>query len=297
MVNERSLRFQSGNRLPPTFRPPPKFTPPPPRFVAPPPRFVPPPPRFVPPPPTFRPIGSADAIERRAAAVPPPNFRPAGISSNPDTAERQLAARAAAAANNTPPPLFRSSPPSYPSSNSNPSSANVSTSATTTSSSTVQTPPPAPTPPPPRFLPPPAIAPKIKAAPIDTVLFNDDAVPKELVAKLLFEDIAGQELLTISRHDTVNGQDVSYSVIDNLKDIQREYNPKNIAKIRGTSEETFNNFAIDLSKKIPSNVSSQTGSNIYLNSTGDIIIELINVASDERVEIEITSSGTIEEIG
>ena len=37
------------------------------------------------------------------------------------------------------------------------------------------------------------------------------------------------------------------------------------------------------------------GSNVYFNSSGDLIIELVNLNSDEQVEVQISLSGTIYE--
>lgn len=149
-----------------------------------------------------------------------------------------------------------------------------------------------PTPPPPP--PPPA---KIKVAPIDTVLFNDDAVPAEIIADLLFEQIGGQELLTIARNDTVNGQSVLYQPIKNIDIIQQQYNSNNLLRIRDTIGTIFGNFAIRLSEKIPQVGNGPSGSNIYLDAEKNIVIEFININPDEQVEIQITSSGTIYEVG
>ena len=59
----------------------------------------------------------------------------------------------------------------------------------------------------------PAAAAAIKTALIDTVEFVDETLSAELLLDLLFEDVGGQELLTIARNDTVNGQDVVLSLI------------------------------------------------------------------------------------
>jgi len=150
--------------------------------------------------------------------------------------------------------------------------------------------PPSPPPPPPE----PGV-PAIKTAPIDTVLFNDDLVDQNILADLLFEDVGGQEILTISRYDTVNGQDVSYKPIKNLDLIQQEYNPNNLVKLQATSDRIFANFPIKLADKIPVVGNGPNGENIYLDSTGSIVIELINMLGDEQVEVQIASSGTIYE--
>jgi hypothetical protein len=149
-----------------------------------------------------------------------------------------------------------------------------------------------PTPPPP---PPPP--PKIKVAPIDTVLFDDDAVPKEIIADLLFESIGGQEILTIARHDTVNGQTVLYQPIKNINILQQQYNPNNLLKLRDTSNTIFGNFTINLASKIPQVGNGTGGANTYLDAVGDLVIEFVSLANDELVEVQITSSGTIYEAG
>ena len=161
------------------------------------------------------------------------------------------------------------------------------------SSVVVVNPQPSYSPPPP----PPPPPPKIKVAPIDTVLFDDDAVPKEIIADLLFEDIGGQEILTIARHDTVNGQTVLYQPIKNINILQQQYNPNNLLKLRDTSDTIFGNFTINLSAKIPQVGNGTNGANTYIDSDGNIVIEFISLNADELVEVQLTSSGTIYEAG
>ena len=142
-------------------------------------------------------------------------------------------------------------------------------------------------------LPPP---PPVKTAPIDTVLFNDDELPIEVMTDLIFENIGGQELINIARNDIINGQQVSYQPIKNLSSIQQQYNPNNILSVQSTSDKYFANFPIKLENKIPQTGTGPNGKHIYLDSTnGNLVIEAVNIESDEQVEIEITVSGTIYE--
>ncbi len=139
--------------------------------------------------------------------------------------------------------------------------------------------------------------PPAKTAPIDTVLFDDDSVPIEVMADLIFENIGGQELINIARNDIINGQKVSYSPIKNLTSIQQQYNPNNIVSLQSTSDKYFANFPIDIDKKIPNQGNGPAGSNVYIEeSTGDLIIETINIESDEQVDVQIAISGTIYEV-
>lgn len=139
-------------------------------------------------------------------------------------------------------------------------------------------------------------APPVKTAPIDTVLFNDEQVPIEVMSDLIFEDIGGHELINIARNDIVNGQDISYQPIKNLTSLQQQYNPNNILSVQSTSDKYFSNFAIKLENKTPNVGNGPFGSNVYIDPlTGNMVVDAINLETDEQIEIEITLSGTIYE--
>ena len=139
-------------------------------------------------------------------------------------------------------------------------------------------------------------APPVKTAPIDTVLFNDEQVPIEVMSDLIFEDIGGHELINIARNDIINGQDISYQPIKNLTSLQQQYNPNNILSVQSTSDKYFSNFAIKLENKTPNVGNGPFGSNVYIDPlTGNMVIDAINLETDEQIEIEITLSGTIYE--
>lgn len=136
----------------------------------------------------------------------------------------------------------------------------------------------------------------VLTAPIDTILYNEEATPVEIMTDLLFENIGGQELVNIARNDTVNGQTVIYQPIKNLSSIQQEYNPNNIVSLQSTSDKYFQNFSIKFEGKVPNVGNGPNGSHIYIDpQTGDLIIEAINIQEGEQIQVEITSSGTIYE--
>lgn len=138
--------------------------------------------------------------------------------------------------------------------------------------------------------------PPVKTAPIDTVLFDDEGLDIEVIEDLIFENIGGHELINIARNDIVNGQQVSYQPIKNLSSIQQQYNPNNILSLQSTSDKYFANFSIKLENKIPDPGTGPSGAYVYLdNDTGDLIIEAINLETDEQIQVEITTSGTIYE--
>lgn len=134
----------------------------------------------------------------------------------------------------------------------------------------------------------------VLTAPIDTILFNDETLPVEIMADLLFENIGGQELINIARNDTVNGQPIIYQPIKNLSTIQQQYNPNNIVSLQATSDKYFQNFSIKFDTKVPNVGNGPNGDHVYIDTqTGDLIIEVINIEDGEQVQVEITSSGTI----
>jgi hypothetical protein len=137
--------------------------------------------------------------------------------------------------------------------------------------------------------------PAVKTSTIDNILFDQDLFPEELLYELLYEDISGQELISISRSDIINGQKILYQPIKNLSSIQQQYNPNNILSLQQTSNTYFAGFSINLEDKIPNEGNGLNGETVYIDSAGELIIELINLNPDEQVEIQIALSGTIYE--
>ena len=136
----------------------------------------------------------------------------------------------------------------------------------------------------------------VLTAPIDTILFNDDSVPIEIMSDLIFENIGGQELINIARTDTVNGQTILYQPIKNLTAVQQQYNPNNIVSLQSTSDKYFQNFSIKFDEKVPTTGTGPGGSHVYIDpETGELVVEAVNMAEDEQIELEITISGTIYE--
>jgi len=136
----------------------------------------------------------------------------------------------------------------------------------------------------------------IKTATPDIILFDDDLVPIEIMTDLIFEDIGGQELINIARRDTINGQKISYQPIKNMSDIEQKYNPNNLISLQATSDKYFANFQIQLKDKIPTVGTGANQTYVYLiTSTNDLVIETVNLAADEQIEVQIATDGTIYE--
>ncbi len=127
----------------------------------------------------------------------------------------------------------------------------------------------------------------------DLVLFGTAPMPIEVMSDLIFEDIGGIELLSLSRSDMVNGQDILYSPIRNLSSIFFQYNPLNLIAMQGTIQSTFDAFPLKFEQYVPENGNGPDGAIVYIDSTtGDLVINVVNLGSDENVRVEIQVNGT-----
>jgi hypothetical protein len=147
----------------------------------------------------------------------------------------------------------------------------------------------------------------IKIATPDLLIFGEEVVAIEIMTDLIFEDIGGFELATISRHDLVNGQAVTYTPIKNLTDLYLQYNPNNVLRLQ-SADSFFGSLAISLANYLPrygngydlvgtnpdltKRVKVYNGKPIYIDPiTGDLVINLINIKENEQVEVEILTAG------
>ena len=108
---------------------------------------------------------------------------------------------------------------------------------------------------------------------------------------LIFEDIGGHELITLSRNDIISGQTISYQPIKNISSLYLQYNPQNILNLQDTSVTIFKNFPIKIENSLPSVGSGPDGKTVYLNSDGDLVIEFVNLEPDEQIDVQILISG------
>ena len=151
----------------------------------------------------------------------------------------------------------------------------------------------------------------IKIATPDLIIKGDEVVSIEIMTDLIFEDIGGQELATISRHDLVNGQKVVYNPIKNLTDLYLQYNPNNILRLQ-SSDSFFKSLSISILDRLPvcgngydlipkAGITDKTKwtkvpncKSIYIDPiSGDLVINLINVKEGEQTEVQILTSGDL----
>lgn len=133
----------------------------------------------------------------------------------------------------------------------------------------------------------------VKVATTDIILFNDESTPIEIMTDLIFEDIGGQELINILRTDLLNGQNVVYQPIKNLTNLYFQYNPQNILALQDVDINYFRKFPINFSSKIPNCGTGPNCQIVYIDEEGNLVINVINMAPDEQVEVSIVSDGEV----
>lgn len=127
----------------------------------------------------------------------------------------------------------------------------------------------------------------VKAATPDLIVRDKAGQPIEYLTDLLYEEIGGQEILSISRAELINGQDVTYTPIKNISSINSRYNSQNIFLLNGTWEEYFSNFAIKLESYIPDRGSGPNGETIYIESSANSVANLVIEFQDLPVGLEV----------
>jgi hypothetical protein len=136
--------------------------------------------------------------------------------------------------------------------------------------------------------------PATKIATPDLVIIKDELLPVDTMTDLVFENIGGHELINVSRHDLVNGIDVLYQPIKNLSTLYLQYNPENILRLQDTTQSYFKNFPIQYSNKIPNVGTGPNGETVYIEAgTGDLIINVINLAKGEQAEVQVLAQGDV----
>jgi hypothetical protein len=134
--------------------------------------------------------------------------------------------------------------------------------------------------------------PATKVATPALIALSNPALDVEIMSDLIFENIGGQELINISRNDTLNSQDMIYSLIKNIKDLYIQYNANNIIRLENTTDTYFKNFTIKFEDRLPVDGTGPNGEIVYIDPiTGNLIINILDIESDEQVDVQIINNG------
>lgn len=138
----------------------------------------------------------------------------------------------------------------------------------------------------------------IKIATRELFVNDNDITDPETMFQRTIGDVSGMELLELTRYNSVDGIDQTYSPITGLADMNLQYNPTNIISLQSTSDEYFKQFTIPLQRYVPNEGTGPGGEIVYLDEDpssptyNDLIINTINLKSTEKLEIEFISFDT-----
>lgn len=142
-------------------------------------------------------------------------------------------------------------------------------------------------------------SPNVKIPDLYDIERGNDAIPESVMEYLLFEQIGGQEMLLLSRTDTLNGTNPSYSIISNLVDLRFQYSPSNIISLPNSLPDIFKRYSIVLENYVPELAAGQNGCpngyvdlNDQSNTYKSLVLEFKNIQPNQRVEVEIMNTGT-----
>ena len=159
------------------------------------------------------------------------------------------------------------------------------------SSSPAAPPPPPPRPPPPPPPPGQKQTSQVKISSVNVVNRNYDATSVEQMEKLFFQNVGGTEILSVTRHDTVGGEEVVFNNVDNLSELRSQFNPLNILMTTNLNS-LFSEYGVDIGQKI-----GALDETFSMNVDGGIDIQVFNVNRDEYVQVQIAKRVGEEEFG
>ena len=160
----------------------------------------------------------------------------------------------------------------------------------------------------------------VTPAPVKTPTRNitniADLVPQfdpEYIKQILFENLSAVELSRIERHDTIEGINQRYSIVSNLSEIRKKYEITKQLTVMDKFKPLTNIFTINIEDKIPKEdyiqlegldstyqyldendeIITREKGYFYIDTNGDLVIELINLERSQQVEIQIDTNGTI----
>lgn len=146
---------------------------------------------------------------------------------------------------------------------------------------------------------------KVKVA-TSNLFVTEQVIDKtDQMADAIIEDIGGQEIINISRNDLLNGQNITYNVIENLESTQRQFNPNELIKLQSTSADFFDTFTLNLDTFTPNYGTGFTrdaitgdkipnGEIVYVDpDNGEVVVNTINLSNNLVLEVEFVSYSEI----
>jgi len=127
----------------------------------------------------------------------------------------------------------------------------------------------------------------------------DPAATIEEMENAIWQNIGGHEIISLVRRDLVDGININYSLVSNLKKLREEYNPSTIFSIENVSANLFERFGLRLENYVPSvralgQISANITSPVVKNPSGPgVAIYVSNLLEDQEIEVQVISSGRL----
>lgn len=131
--------------------------------------------------------------------------------------------------------------------------------------------------------------PQFFVLPEPTITAND-------LENAIWQNIGGHEIISLARRDLVDGKSLNYNLINNLRELQAEYNPQTIFPIEDIISKYFDKFGLRFENFLPSTqdlANNGVASPVVLESDGDLIIFIKNIKDNQEVEIQVIGSGEL----
>jgi hypothetical protein len=118
--------------------------------------------------------------------------------------------------------------------------------------------------------------------------------PVDLATSMTIDDMAATEIINTARHDLISGTNPNYKAIGKLSLFNSKYTPMKILALSDGTPEQFNKFNLNFDFFMPQY--DDNAKNVYLDSSNNIVIEVVNVGDGQFVEVEIVSQGDVYDI-
>lgn len=141
----------------------------------------------------------------------------------------------------------------------------------------------------------------VKIATSNLFVYADNGLHIEDMNSLLFEDLAGQELISTARSDMtyyLDGEVNKNQPIRNLSSLADMYSPQKMIGLQNTADQYFNTFPLDINRYIPLEGTGPNNAHVYVkqdpgSNQDSLIIDIVNLDlnNNERIEVEILAYG------
>lgn len=126
-------------------------------------------------------------------------------------------------------------------------------------------------------------------------VLTDSAFTVEDLENAIWQNIGGHEIISLARRDLVDGQNLDYKLINNLKDLQEEYNPKTIFPIEDIITKYFDRFGLKFENFLPSSealsrIDDGIDQPVVLDDDNNIVVYVKNIKENQEVEIQVLGS-------